>query len=90
MCNYFLKGHCSRGDQCRYMHAYSSAPDVELLAELTGHTKNVTGVMLVRNPYPLPREAGSPSTQPPVAIVACVPAVVPLSPRPVLFCVQRG
>jgi len=34
------------------MHAYSSAPDVELLAELTGHTKNVTGVMLVRNPIP--------------------------------------
>jgi hypothetical protein len=52
VCNYFLKGHCSRGDQCRYMHAYSSAPDVELLAELTGHTKNVTGVMLVRNPIP--------------------------------------
>jgi hypothetical protein len=52
VCNYFLKGNCSRGDQCRYMHAYSSAPDVELLAELTGHTKTVTRVMLVRNRIP--------------------------------------
>lgn len=47
VCQHFLRGTCSFGEDCRYVHAYSSAPDVELAAELAGHTDNVTGVSLV-------------------------------------------
>jgi hypothetical protein len=39
VCNYWLKGNCTRGDDCNYLHAHSASPDISLIKDLAGHGK---------------------------------------------------
>jgi hypothetical protein len=38
-CNFWLKGNCNRGDDCIYLHAHTTALDVEMMTQLIGHEK---------------------------------------------------
>ena len=38
-CSYWLKGNCTRGDTCNFLHAHTTAPDVEMTTQLIGHDK---------------------------------------------------
>jgi len=38
-CNFWLKGNCNRGEDCMYLHAHTTALDVEMMTQLIGHEK---------------------------------------------------
>ncbi len=38
-CNFWLKGNCNRGDDCMYLHAHTTAPDIQMMTQLIGHEK---------------------------------------------------
>ena len=38
-CTYFLRGKCLKGDQCNFLHSFSSSEDMSFLTQLVGHEK---------------------------------------------------
>nr|PNR57693.1 hypothetical protein PHYPA_004687 [Physcomitrium patens] len=45
-CSYWLKGNCMRGDTCNFLHAHTTAPDMEMTTVLNGHEKAVRAIVL--------------------------------------------
>lgn len=45
-CTYWLKGNCNRGDSCNFLHAHTTAPDVEMKTMLVGHEKAIRAIVL--------------------------------------------
>eukprot|EP00271_Cylindrocystis_brebissonii_P005155 TRINITY_DN17101_c0_g1_i1.p1 TRINITY_DN17101_c0_g1~~TRINITY_DN17101_c0_g1_i1.p1 ORF type:complete len:447 (-),score=48.39 TRINITY_DN17101_c0_g1_i1:1268-2608(-) len=45
-CKFWLHGDCHRGSACTFLHAHTTAPDVEMVNELKGHDKAVRCIML--------------------------------------------
>eukprot|EP00897_Mesotaenium_endlicherianum_P008216 jgi/Mesen1/7422/ME000388S06640 len=43
-CNYWLRGSCTKGDNCNFLHSHATAPDIEMMTELKGHEKCVNVV----------------------------------------------
>jgi F-box/WD-40 domain protein 7 len=41
-----LKGNCNRGDTCNFLHAHTTAPDVEMKTQLLGHEKAIRAIVL--------------------------------------------
>lgn len=39
VCTYWLKGNCTRGDDCNYLHAHTASPNISLIKQLAGHDK---------------------------------------------------
>lgn len=39
VCKYFLKGRCSYGESCKFLHSWSVGDDFSLLTKLEGHQK---------------------------------------------------
>eukprot|EP00899_Mesostigma_viride_P018667 jgi/Mesvir1/26801/Mv25909-RA.1 len=37
LCFHWAKGSCTKGDTCQYQHTFSTAPDVQKVADLVGH-----------------------------------------------------
>ncbi|MQM04251.1 hypothetical protein Taro_037048 [Colocasia esculenta] len=46
MCKYFLKGRCSFGESCKFLHSWSVGDGFSFLTLLEGHQKVVTGIAL--------------------------------------------
>ncbi|PKA53982.1 Zinc finger CCCH domain-containing protein 17 [Apostasia shenzhenica] len=46
VCNYFIGGSCSYGDNCRFLHSWFISDSLSLLTPLQGHQKVVTGIAL--------------------------------------------
>ena len=38
-CKFFLEGSCNKGERCAFLHAHSTATDVEMMTELKGHSQ---------------------------------------------------
>ncbi|KAG0630698.1 hypothetical protein M758_1G197900 [Ceratodon purpureus] len=45
-CTYWLKGNCTRGESCNFLHAHTTAPDVEMKTQLVGHEKAIRAIVL--------------------------------------------
>jgi hypothetical protein len=45
-CTFWLKGHCTRGESCNFLHAHTTAPDVEMKTQLVGHEKAIRAIVL--------------------------------------------
>lgn len=45
-CTYWLKGNCNRGESCNFLHAHTTAPDVEMKTMLVGHEKAIRAIVL--------------------------------------------
>ncbi|CAK9229528.1 unnamed protein product [Sphagnum troendelagicum] len=43
-CNFWLKGNCNRGEDCMFLHAHTTAPDVEMMTQLIGHEKAIRAI----------------------------------------------
>ncbi|KNA11612.1 hypothetical protein SOVF_133470 [Spinacia oleracea] len=46
VCNYWVQGKCSYGDNCKFLHSWSIGGSFSLLTTLEGHQKVVTGITL--------------------------------------------
>nr|QEX51168.1 zinc finger CCCH domain-containing protein 17-like isoform X1 [Cymbidium ensifolium]QEX51178.1 zinc finger CCCH domain-containing protein 17-like isoform X4 [Cymbidium ensifolium] len=46
ICNYFIGGTCSYGENCRFLHSWFVSESISLLTPLKGHQKGVTGFAL--------------------------------------------
>ncbi|KAG9140693.1 hypothetical protein Leryth_006877 [Lithospermum erythrorhizon] len=46
VCKYWVQGSCTFGDQCRFLHSWSTGDSFSLLSQLEGHQKDVTGIAL--------------------------------------------
>ncbi|KAL2920582.1 Zinc finger CCCH domain-containing protein 48 [Bienertia sinuspersici] len=46
VCNYWVQGNCSYGDNCKFLHSWSIGGSFSLLTTLEGHQKVVTGITL--------------------------------------------
>ncbi|CAO2821093.1 unnamed protein product [Amaranthus hypochondriacus] len=46
VCNYWIQGNCTYGDNCKYLHSWSIGDSFSLLTTLEGHQKVVTGITL--------------------------------------------
>ncbi|XP_078445995.1 zinc finger CCCH domain-containing protein 17-like isoform X2 [Wolffia australiana] len=46
ICKFFVKGRCSFGETCKFLHAWSMGDDFSLLTTLEGHQKVITGIAL--------------------------------------------
>ncbi|KAK6117589.1 hypothetical protein DH2020_048668 [Rehmannia glutinosa] len=46
LCNYWVQGSCKFGDNCKYLHQWSTGDCFSLLAPLEGHQQVVTGIAL--------------------------------------------
>ncbi|MCD7458729.1 hypothetical protein HAX54_038984 [Datura stramonium] len=46
VCNYWVKGNCTYGNTCRYLHSWTTGDCFTLLTQLEGHQKVVTGIAL--------------------------------------------
>ncbi|CAA6673621.1 unnamed protein product [Spirodela intermedia] len=46
ICKFFVKGRCSYGESCKFLHSWSVGDDFSLLTKLEGHQKVVTGIAL--------------------------------------------
>ncbi|XP_008795362.2 LOW QUALITY PROTEIN: zinc finger CCCH domain-containing protein 17-like [Phoenix dactylifera] len=46
VCNYFLAGNCTYGENCRFLHSWFISDSFSLLTPLQGHQKVVTGIAL--------------------------------------------
>lgn len=47
VCKFWLQGkNCNFGDQCRFLHSWSTGDCFSLLTQLEGHHKDVTGITL--------------------------------------------
>ncbi|KAI6696264.1 hypothetical protein NL676_016383 [Syzygium grande] len=44
LCSYWVQGNCSYGDKCRYLHSWSLGDCFDMLTQLEGHQKVVTGI----------------------------------------------
>lgn len=45
VCNYWVQGHCSYGDKCRYLHSWSLGDCFSMLTALEGHQKVMCGLL---------------------------------------------
>lgn len=45
-CTFWLEGNCKRGDGCNFLHAHTTAPDVEMKTRLVGHEKAIRAIVL--------------------------------------------
>ncbi|CAK9199715.1 unnamed protein product [Sphagnum troendelagicum] len=43
-CNFWLKGNCNRGDDCMFLHAHTTAPDIQMMTQLIGHEKAIRAI----------------------------------------------
>ncbi|XP_024518302.1 zinc finger CCCH domain-containing protein 17 [Selaginella moellendorffii] len=50
-CIFWMKGDCNRGSQCNFLHSYSTTTEMEMMTQLTGHTKAVKGIALSSSLY---------------------------------------
>ncbi|CAA2998318.1 zinc finger CCCH domain-containing 48 [Olea europaea subsp. europaea] len=46
LCNHWLQGNCKFGDNCKYLHQWSTGDCFSLLTPLEGHQQVVTGIAL--------------------------------------------
>ncbi|KAL3652367.1 Zinc finger CCCH domain-containing protein 48 [Castilleja foliolosa] len=46
LCNHWVQGNCKFGDNCKYLHKWSTGDCFSLLAPLEGHEQVVTGIAL--------------------------------------------
>ncbi|KAL2558574.1 Zinc finger CCCH domain-containing protein 63 [Forsythia ovata] len=46
LCNHWLQGNCKFGDNCKYLHQWSTGDCFSLLTQLEGHQQVVTGIAL--------------------------------------------
>ncbi|PIN16674.1 Cdc4 and related F-box and WD-40 protein [Handroanthus impetiginosus] len=46
LCNHWVQGSCKFGDNCKYLHQWSTGDCFSLLAPLEGHQQVVTGIAL--------------------------------------------
>lgn len=46
LCNHWIQGNCKFGDNCKYLHQWSTGGCFSLLAPLEGHQQVVTGIVL--------------------------------------------
>ncbi|XP_020572439.1 LOW QUALITY PROTEIN: zinc finger CCCH domain-containing protein 17-like [Phalaenopsis equestris] len=46
ICNHFIAGTCSYGENCRFLHSWFVSDSISLLTPLTGHQKGVSGFAL--------------------------------------------
>lgn len=46
VCNYWVKGNCTYGNTCRFLHSWTTGDCFTLLTQLEGHQKVVTGIAL--------------------------------------------
>ncbi|KAK2985076.1 hypothetical protein RJ640_022954 [Escallonia rubra] len=44
LCKYWVQGNCNFGDNCRFLHSWSTGDCFSLLTQLQGHQKVVTGI----------------------------------------------
>lgn len=46
ICNFFIAGTCSYGENCKYLHSWFLSDSISLLTPLTGHQKDIIGIAL--------------------------------------------
>ncbi|GMJ06559.1 hypothetical protein like AT5G51980 [Hibiscus trionum] len=46
VCNYWVRGNCSYGDKCKFLHSWSLGEGFSMLNHLDGHQKLVSGIVL--------------------------------------------
>ncbi|KAE8704677.1 Zinc finger CCCH domain-containing protein 63 [Hibiscus syriacus] len=46
VCNYWVRGNCSYGDKCKFLHSWSFGEGFSMLNHLDGHQKLVSGIVL--------------------------------------------
>uniref|UniRef100_A0A1D1XVH8 Zinc finger CCCH domain-containing protein 17 n=1 Tax=Anthurium amnicola TaxID=1678845 RepID=A0A1D1XVH8_9ARAE len=46
ICKYFLKGRCTFGESCKFVHSWSIGDDFSFLTLLDGHQKVISGIAL--------------------------------------------
>nr|XP_016469073.1 PREDICTED: zinc finger CCCH domain-containing protein 48-like [Nicotiana tabacum] len=46
VCNYWVKGNCTYGNTCRFLHSWTTGDCFTLLTQLEGHQKVVAGIAL--------------------------------------------
>ncbi|KAG0472724.1 hypothetical protein HPP92_014581 [Vanilla planifolia] len=46
ICNYFIGGSCSYGENCRFLHSWFLSDSISLLTPLQGHQNVITGIAL--------------------------------------------
>ncbi|XP_068650523.1 zinc finger CCCH domain-containing protein 48-like [Aristolochia californica] len=46
VCNYWVGGHCTYGERCRYLHSWFVGESFTFLTSLEGHQKAISGIAL--------------------------------------------
>ncbi|KAJ7157842.1 hypothetical protein O6H91_Y547900 [Diphasiastrum complanatum] len=46
VCLYWIRGNCNRGNNCNFLHSYTTASDFDIMTKLKGHEKAVRGIAL--------------------------------------------
>eukprot|EP00898_Chlorokybus_atmophyticus_P004148 jgi/Chlat1/4734/Chrsp30S04764 len=46
LCQYWVAGDCKKGTSCAFLHAHTSTPDMEKLADLVGHDRGLRALAL--------------------------------------------
>ncbi|KAJ0240901.1 WD40 repeat-containing protein [Hirschfeldia incana] len=46
VCKFWKTGNCKKGDQCSFLHSWTSLPGMVMVASLEGHKKDLKGIAL--------------------------------------------
>ncbi|CAH8310812.1 unnamed protein product [Eruca vesicaria subsp. sativa] len=46
LCKFWKDGNCKKGDQCSFLHSWTSLPGMVMVASLDGHKKDLKGIAL--------------------------------------------
>ncbi|CAH8300592.1 unnamed protein product [Eruca vesicaria subsp. sativa] len=46
LCKFWKAGNCKKGDQCSFLHSWTSLPGMVMVASLDGHKKDLKGIAL--------------------------------------------
>lgn len=46
ICNFFLRGNCTKGEQCNFLHSFTNSEDISFMTQLSGHEKAVRAIAL--------------------------------------------
>lgn len=46
ICNFFLRGNCTKGEQCNFLHSFTNSEDISFMTQLSGHEKVAITLLL--------------------------------------------